>query len=58
MINKEVIVQGINIRYQNLNTEDYICLTDIAKAKNPQHSGIVLSHWLRNYSTISGYGKR
>ena len=56
MTSKEVIVQGINIRYQNLNTEDYICLTDIAKAKNPQHSGIVLSHWLRNYSTIQYLG--
>lgn len=56
MVSKEVIVQGINIRYQEFNTEDYICLTDIAKVKNPQHSGIVLSHWLRNYSTIQYLG--
>ena len=56
MASKEVIVQGINIRYQDLNTEDYICLTDIAKAKNPQHSGMVIINWLKNHSTIQYLG--
>ncbi len=56
MANKEVTVKDISVRYQRLNEEDYICLTDMAKAKNPQHSGIVLAHWLRNYSTIQYLG--
>ncbi len=53
---KEVLVKGINVRYNTINEEDYISLTDIAKAKNPEHSGIVIIHWLRNYSTIQYLG--
>ncbi len=56
MASKEVKVQGINVRYQNINAEDYICLTDIAKVKNPQHSGMVIINWLKNYSTIRYLG--
>ena len=59
MINKEsdnLIVKGVNISYKRINEEDYICLTDIAKAKNPKHSGVVIMHWLRNQSTIKYLG--
>lgn len=52
----EIIVSDINIRFNKINEEDYICLTDIAKAKNPQHTGLVIAHWLRNYSTIEYLG--
>ena len=43
---KEVFVKGINVRYNSVNDNDYICLTDIAKAKNPEHSGQVINNWL------------
>lgn len=56
MSTKEIIVKGIDVRYNKINNEDFICLTDIAKAKNPDHSGIVITHWLRNYSTIEYLG--
>ena len=56
MSSKEVIVRGIEVRYNHINDEDYICITDIAKAKNPEHSGIVIAHWLRNNSTIQYLG--
>lgn len=56
MTKNEVLVKGINVRYNQINEDDYICITDIAKAKNPNHSGIVLAHWLRNYSTIEYLG--
>lgn len=49
---KEVLVQDVHIRYQQIAESDYICLTDMAKAKNPEHSGLVIAHWLRNNSTI------
>ena len=52
MTKNEIIVQGINVRYNQINENDYICLTDLAKAKNPNHSGQVINNWLRNYSTI------
>ena len=38
------------------NPDDYICLTDLAKVKNPKHSGIVIIHWMRNQSTIKYLG--
>lgn len=56
MTKNEVIVKGINVNYKKINEEDYICLTDIAKAKNPNQSGLVIAHWLRNYSTIQYLG--
>ncbi len=56
MTKNEIVVKGINVRYTNINNDDYICLTDMAKAKNPEHSGLVIIHWLRNFSTIQYLG--
>ena len=53
---ENLIVKGIEVSYKRINEEDYICLTDIAKAKNPKHSGVVIMHWLRNQSTIKYLG--
>jgi len=53
---ENLIVKGIEVSYKKINEEDYICLTDIAKVKNPKHSGIVIMHWLRNQSTIKYLG--
>ena len=30
---KEVIVKGIDVKYQSINEDDYICISDIAKYK-------------------------
>ncbi len=40
-----------------MDATDYICLSDLAKAKNPDHSGSVIAHWLRNNSTIGFLGQ-
>lgn len=56
MAKNEVEVQGVHIRYRQIDESDYICLTDMAKAKNPEHSGLVIVHWLRNNSTIRFLG--
>lgn len=56
MAKNEVEVQGVHIRYRQIDETDYICLTDMAKAKNPEHSGLVIVHWLRNNSTIRFLG--
>lgn len=56
MASKEVLVKGIEVRYNNIGNEDYICITDIAKAKNPEHSGMVIINWLKNHSTIQYLG--
>nr|DAI09314.1 MAG TPA: KilA-N domain [Caudoviricetes sp.] len=56
MKNNQIEVKGISVNYQKINETDYICLTDMAKAKNPKHSGIVIAHWLRTNSTIQYLG--
>jgi hypothetical protein len=40
------------IRTLNVNWEDYICLTDIAKEKNNQEERFVIQNWMRKKSTI------
>ncbi|GAB3477078.1 KilA-N domain-containing protein [Marinomonas epiphytica] len=35
---------------------EYICITDIAKHKNPDRTGVVIGNWLRNRNTIEFLG--
>ncbi|MDE6047452.1 MAG: KilA-N domain-containing protein, partial [Anaeroplasmataceae bacterium] len=52
MGNKEVLVKGIYVKYQAVNQEDYICLTDIAKVKNLKEPKDVIKSWMRSRSTL------
>lgn len=54
MKNKIINANGTEIRVCGdvINEDAYICLTDIAKKKNPTEAALVISHWLRNRSTI------
>lgn len=52
MANKEVNVQGLNIRFRQKNSEDYISLTDIAKFKNPTDPRFTVYSWLRSKETL------
>lgn len=52
MANKEVNVQGLNIRYRLQNQEDYISLTDIAKFKNPTDPRFTVYSLLRSKETL------
>ena len=36
--------------------EDYICITDIAKYKNAQTTGLIISHWLSTRFTVEFMG--
>ncbi len=40
------------IRTLDVNGEDYICLTDIAKEKNPEFPADVIKNWIRTKFTI------
>ncbi|HNT26890.1 MAG TPA: KilA-N domain-containing protein [bacterium] len=40
----------------SLNEEDYICITDIAKYKNPDMTDDLIRNWLRNRNTIEFLG--
>lgn len=48
-----ITVQNINISITTINNEDYICLTDMIKAKD---GDFVISDWLRNRDTIEYIG--
>jgi len=55
MENKELdklVVKGMEVSYKRINEEDYICLTDIAKAKNEKFPADVIKNWLRTRSTL------
>ena len=53
MKNNIIEVQKINISVTNLNEKDYICISDIAKAKSDKsRAADVIRNWLRNRYTL------
>lgn len=53
---KELIVKNLNINFFSQKKEDYISLTDIAKFKNKEATGLVISHWLSTRYTVEFMG--
>jgi hypothetical protein len=54
---KETVnVQGTEISVLTHRQDDYISLTDMAKYKNADTTGIVISHWLRTGYTLNFLG--
>jgi len=49
-------VQGASVAVLSQNQQDIICLTDIAKYKNPEHPDDVIRNWLRSRSTVEFLG--
>jgi hypothetical protein len=49
-------VQGSSVTVLSHNQQDSICLTDIAKFKNPDHPDDVIRNWLRSRSTVEFLG--
>jgi len=47
------IVKGVNISIKNIDDEDYLCLTDMLKAKD---GDFFISDWLRNRNTVEFLG--
>jgi len=54
--NKKIEIKGSEITIVKSNKEDYISITDIAKYKNPEATGLVISHWLSNRYSIEFIG--
>lgn len=46
----QVLKQTVTV--QKLRKEDYICITDIARHKEPKRTDHVLQNWMRNRNTI------
>jgi hypothetical protein len=52
---EKMTVQGIDVRYDRVNQNDYISLTDIAKFKT-QEPAKVIENWMRSRVTIEYMG--
>ena len=53
MGNDVINVQGVEIKIIDINEQDYICITDMCKAKD---GDFFISDWLRNRNTIDFLG--
>ena len=47
-----IIVKDTTIRTLSKDGIDYICITDIAKQRNPIDPNGVIANWMRNRNTI------
>ena len=56
MKTQELAVQGIGIRITKVDGMDYVCLTDIAKQKNPDFPADVIKNWMRSKMTVMFLG--
>ena len=52
----KINVLNQEITFYTLSKENYICLTDIAKRKNPEEPRFVVINWLRNRNTVEFLG--
>ena len=49
-------VQGIKVALTTINDNDYICITDMVKAKDTDRPDMVIQNWMRNKDTIEFLG--
>ena len=53
---KKIEIKGSEITILTTDKQDYISITDIAKYKNSEATGLVISHWLSTRYTIEFMG--
>ena len=54
--NTRIDIEGTSVGIANKAGDEYLSLTDLAKYKNPDHTGIVIAHWLSTRYTIEFMG--
>ena len=53
---KKINVKGVEIAFAQTRQADYICITDIAKFKNPEAPRDIIKNWIRSKNTIELLG--
>ncbi len=53
---QKIEVVGSKITVLKSEREDYLSITDIARHKNPEATGLVISHWLSTRYTVEFMG--
>jgi len=54
--NDTIKVLSTEVKIKSIDQSDFICLTDIAKSKNPEHPDDLIRNWLRNRNTLELLG--
>ena len=54
--NNSITVLDIEVKIKAIDQNDFICLTDIAKSRNPEHPDDLIRNWLRNRNTLELLG--
>ena len=54
--NTELMANGQAVRMMKINGADFICLTDIARFKNPEFPADVVRNWMRSKMTVAFLG--
>jgi len=54
--NKMITVLNTEVKIKAIDQNTFICLTDIAKSKNPDHPDDLIRNWLRNRNTLELLG--
>ncbi len=52
MTKKKITVQGLTISIEEIQEEDFVSLTDIAKQQNKTEPRFLILSWLKNQSTL------
>ena len=52
----KIFVKDTELTIVTINEAEYICITDLARFKNPEHTDDVIRNWLRNRNTIELLG--
>ena len=56
IINAEIFVKDTLIRIMRIGNVDYVCLTDLAKFKDPERYDYIIQNWLRSKHTLEYVG--
>ncbi len=54
--NQKITIEQTEINITQIESEDFICLTDMARFKNPEATGLVISHWMSTRYTVEFMG--
>lgn len=54
--NKIIEVLSTEVKIKTVDQDDFICITDIAKSRNPEHPDDLIRNWLRNRNTLELLG--
>lgn len=52
----KITVKDTDLTILNINDAEYVCITDLARYKNVEHTDDVIKNWIRNRNTIELLG--